>query len=261
MRPITVIAVSLILAPAVAHAQSSTQAQTQTKVSASAATKSASGEQTRSTDAQGSVEATLRAAHARGLPEEPIRRRVAEGRAKGASEAQIAAASHRTLVELQSSSEAMVRGGHAKPSDEETTRGAQLMERGYTSAQIEAVASKAPSDRSLVVAFETLTSLQARGASTATAVTKLEGLLAARASDEQLRELGASGNATAGLVGGLNAGQGNAGKGNNGTGNVAGSVAGTAGAAAGVGSAAAGATAGVTAGVTGAVGGVVGKKP
>ena len=262
MRKIT-LAASLLIAPAFVHAQTSVQAQSTTSVAASA-----SGEQKLSAESQAKIDANLRVAREKKLPEEPIRQRVAEGRAKGASEAQVVAASGKTLVDLQSSFDAMVRGGHTSPSDAEVAKGASLIASGYSSTQIEGIAKKAPSDRSLVVAFETLTSLQARGVPVDHAVTKLEALLAARSSDAEIKGLAANANAAAGLNGAVNA----VGPTGNATGatsangsaaGVAGSTAAGAGAAAkgAVGAAASGAAIGAkaTGGVAGAVSGVVGK--
>jgi hypothetical protein len=245
MRKITV-AAALVIAPVIAQAQTSVQAQSQASVSAEA--RAPRNETRLSAESQSRVEANVRAARERKLPEQPIRNRVAEGQAKGASEAQIVAASGRTLMDMQTSFDAMVRGGHAQPSETEVTRGSQLLARGYTSADIEAVARKAPSDRSLVVAFETLTSLQARGVPTARAVAQVENKLSARASDLDLRGLAVNANAAAGM-----------------TSAVSGAPNGAAGsAAAGAGAAATGAvgsatSAGVTGHVTGAVSGALGK--
>ena len=278
MRKIT-LAASLLVAPAITQAQASVQAQSQTTVSTSAsaspakrataaqvssATSSSTSisdtrEHQLSADAQSRIDADLHVARERKLPEEPIRQRVAEGQAKGAGDAQIVAASGRTLVDLQSSFDAMVRGGHRSPGDAEVSRGASLLARGYTSVQIEGVARKAPSDRSLVVAFDALTSLQARGVATTNAVAQLEGQLAARATDAQLLGLATSVGATGGSRGNnaMGSASGTA------TAGVAGSTAAGAGAAAtgAMGAAASGATTGVSAtgGVTGAVSGVLGK--
>jgi hypothetical protein len=245
MKKLT-LAATLVLAPTVLCAQASAQAESKTTVSATSAAQAGS-ERKLSADAQSSVDANIRVARERKLPEEPIRQRVAEGQAKGASDAQIAAASGKTLLDLQHSFDAMVRGGRANPSGDEVARGAQLVARGYTSTQLEAVTKQAPSDRSLVVAFETLTALQARGASTANAVAQIESRLAARASDAQLRELAANANAAVGVNGALNAGGAAAAA----TGAAA--AAGTVGAPSAPGSAAAG--------VAGTVSGVLGKKP
>ena len=278
MKKIT-LAASLLVAPAITQAQASVQAQSQTTVSTSAsaspakrataaqvssATSSSTSlsgtrEHQLSADAQSRIDADLHVARERKLPEEPIRQRVAEGQAKGAGDAQIVAASGRTLVDLQSAFDAMVRGGHRSPGDAEVSRGASLLARGYTSVQIEGVARKAPSDRSLVVAFDALTSLQARGVATTNAVAQIEGQLAARATDAQLLGLATSVGATGGSRGSNTTGSASGTV----TAGVAGSTAAGAGAAAtgAMGAAASGATTGVSAtgGVTGAVSGVLGK--
>ena len=298
MRKIT-LAASLIIAPVIVQAQGTAQSQggvsasvsgssgaRQASASATSSTQAsssisgsqsteqasgaASGSQTASSsssarhlsaDAQAKVDANLRAAHARKLPEEPIRQRVAEGQAKGASDAQIATASGRTLVDMQSAFEAMVHGGHTSPSDAEVSRGASLIARGYTTVQLEGVARNAGPERSLTAAFDVLTSLQVRGASNANAIGQVESQLAAHASDAQLGALATNANTTAGLNGALGGSQGSAATSAAGsaTAGVAGSAAAGAGAAASgmVGGAASGA--GATGGVSGAVHGVIGK--
>lgn len=256
MKKITLVA-ALVVAPAIASAQS--KVQTQSNVNASAAVSSHAGKSL-SVEGQAKVDANLKAARERGLPEAPIRRRVAEGEAKGASEAQIVSASGKTLADLQASYDAMVRAGRTKPNEEEITRGSQLVVRGYTTAQIEAVVQKTPSDRSLVVAFETLTALRARGVSSERAVAQVGSRLAARATDAELRGLAVDANVVAGANAGL------------GVGHAAGAAAGKAhggAAATAAGSAAAGASHGAAHGVgaaaggavSGAVGGVLGKRP
>ena len=256
MRKIT-LAASFIIAPALMHAQSTVQAQAGVKASAT----SSASTRGLSADAQAKVDANLRAARERKLPEEPIRQHVAEGQAKGASDAQIATASSRTLVDMQSSFEAMVRGGHSRPSDAEISRGASLMARGYTSAQLEGVARKGGSDRSLTTAFDVLTSLHARGVSNANAVAQVESQLAAHATDAQLGALATNANVNGGANGVLAGSQGSGAA--SATGGVSASTVGSA--AAGAGAAAGGVLggaaggAGATAGVAGAVHGVIGK--
>jgi len=193
-----------------------------------------------------SVDAEISAARAHGVPERPIRRRVAEGRAKGASDAQVAAAAHSLRLGLEASEAAMVRAGRAQPSDEEIARGAYAMERGYTDAQIEAVARSAPSDRSLVVAFDVLTRLSERGVPVARALAQVQSKLAARETDASIDAL-ASARTNAGAGAGL------------GVGHVTGAATATGNAAAGA--AASGTSA--TGSATGAVSGVIGatKKP
>ena len=261
------IAAAIVLAPALAGAQSTAQVQVQSQmqVHASGSPRQRAAQRTEakerprlSADAQAKVDANVKAARARHLPEQPIRDRVAEGEAKGASDAQIVAASGRTLVTLETSFDAMVRAGRTQPSDAEVTRGSQLVARGFTSAQIEAVARRAPSDRSLVVAFETLTSLQAKGTSTSDASARVEQMLAARVSDARMHELAVNASAAGQVGGALGHGAAN-GEANGAAVGSAGAGAGSA--AAGAGAAAAGALgqggAGAGAGVAGTVGGVL----
>jgi hypothetical protein len=244
MKKVTLVA-ALVLAPTLAHAQSgaNVQVQSQTQVEASAKSR---GESRLSTGSQAKVDADVRAAHGRRLPEEPIRRRVAEGEAKGASEAQIVAASGRALAELETAQDAMIAAGRRNPSNAEVTYGAQLVARGYTRAQLEEVAHHAPADRSLVVAFETLASMRAHGASSTEAVAQVESKLESRASDAEMRSLATNVTAGSQMEGHstLNAGD----HGQHG-------VAGSAAAGAGVAGAATGA---VGHGVAGVAGGVAG---
>jgi hypothetical protein len=275
MKKITLAAaVILVAVPLIARAQSgggSVKVESRTRVDASTQHSSQEGEPRRTTlsaDGQAKVEANLRTARGRKLPEQPIRERVAEGSAKGASEAQIVAASGRALAELQASYDAMARAGRSNPSGEETARGAQLVARGYTTAQLEGVARRAPSDRSLVVAFETLASLQSHGVSTTRAATQVENSLVARASDAQIHDLAINAGAATQVEGNFGAGHhggnvnGGAAAGVAGAANgVAGSAAAGAGAAAGAAGTLGRGTAGVAGGATGAVGGVVGGRP
>ena len=89
----------------------------------------------------------------------------------------------------------MVRAGRAKPQREEVARGSQAMEQGATEAQIEALVKHAPSDRSLVVAFDVLTKLSARGVPVDNALAQVQSKLDARATDDALGSLVAGANA------------------------------------------------------------------
>ncbi|MEX2153948.1 MAG: hypothetical protein WD825_11465, partial [Gemmatimonadaceae bacterium] len=130
--------------------------------------------------------------------------------------------------------EAMVRAGRTRPSDEETERGAYVLERGYTRAQIEAVVESAPSDRSLVVAFDVLTRLAARGVASANAVAQVRSKLESRAPDAQINALVGSsatihvghGQAQGGAAAGTNAAVGAAASGTKGAATATGAVSG-----------------------------------
>ena len=175
----------------------------------------------------------------KGVPREPVAKRVAEGEAKGASEASILVAAAKVRARLEASHDAMVAAGRKKPSDEEVERGELLMERGVTKAQIETVTRHAPSDRSLVVAFDVLSRLSARGIPVSNALAQVTAKLDARESDEAL--VAFAGKASA-------------------NGAVAGSAAGTTtGATTGATGAVTATTKGLGAGASGAVTGIVKK--
>jgi hypothetical protein len=164
---------------------------------------------TLSADASAKIDASVSAAHRRNLPEQPIRDRVAEGQAKGASEAQIVVAAQRTEARMEAAQSAMARAGRT-PTDAEVTRGEHAMARGTTDVQIEALARRTPSDRSMEVALDVLTQLQARGVPTANAVAQIESKLSAHASDAALLQLPASVNASATAAAAVNAPRGSA---------------------------------------------------
>jgi hypothetical protein len=187
------------------------------------------------------VDAEISAARERNLPTQPVRRRAAEARAKGRTDAQAALAARRMRAHLETSHDVLIQAGRDRPRDEEIERGAYVLERGYTRAQLEAVAKSAPSDRSLVVAFDVLTRLAARGVASTNAVSQVQSRLEARATDAQLTAL-ASSNAALGV------------------GNVPGGAAASGNAAAGAGVTATKGATSATGSVTGAVGGVL-KKP
>lgn len=255
----TAITLAMTLTPALLFAQASVTAKTDVSADAKAQaphTQASAGAQSStsatadfeapshfSARSRANLEATFRRAREQHVPEQPLRDRVAEGQAKGASEEQILISTNMLESRLAASQQALIRAGHAHPSDAEVERGADAEESGFTSAQVEAVARRTPPDRSVVVALDALTKLVARGVPTTQAVAQVQSRLDAGASDEALASLAASGNAAAGAT--ANVGNGAA------TGaNVAGN------AAAGVNAAARG-TGAATGAVTGAVGGSV----
>lgn len=104
------------------------------------------------------AEATLQAARDRGLPERPLYAVMLEGQAKGATEAQILGAEQQTLARLGLAQDAIVRAGRTEPTDAEVARGAGLLARGMTSAELSAVVEGIPSSQSLVLAFDAVAS-------------------------------------------------------------------------------------------------------
>jgi len=145
-----------------------------------------------STETRTRVEAMIRAAERDGLPSEPMADRAAEGQAKRAPDAAILAAVARTRAELDASLAALHNGGREQPDRDEVTRGAQVLARGATEAQLEALVRRTPSERQLTVAFDVLTDLTARGLPVEHALAMVGSRLEAGASDGQLTALTAS---------------------------------------------------------------------
>jgi hypothetical protein len=193
------LAMSLLLAPAALLAQASGSMQASAHANANAnvhvpASFSASG--------RTQLEATYARAREHHVPQQAIEHRVAEGQAKGASEAEILASSNKVEANMESAQEAMIKAGH-KPSDAEVESGAYAMERGVTSAQIQTMASHASSGRSLDVAFNVLTKLSDQGIATANAVAEVQSKLDAHASDASITSLVAKGKGGVKIGGGL----------------------------------------------------------
>jgi len=135
------------------------------------------------------LEAMYTDADKRDVPRGPIADRVAEGYAKGASQTTILASAGEFKSRMEATQDAMVSAGRKQPSHDEVERGALLMERGVTSAQIETMARRTPNERSLVVAFDVLGKLAARGVPVTQALTRVQAKLDARASDAAIISL------------------------------------------------------------------------
>ena len=247
MKSTTTMMLALICAPGALVAQQAT-------ASASASSQaSVSVPASYSAESKASIEASFKRAQQKNVPDQAMRERLAEGQAKAASDAQVATAIQKTEARLEASQSALVRAGRSNPTPQEVNAGEQAMARGATEANVEALAKHAPADRSLVVAFDVLSKLQAQGQPVDQALAAITAKLDARANDDALLSL--TGNASA--AGAANAGGNNP--------NASGAASAAGGATAGVGAAAKGATnaaAGVGAAVSGTVKAVVPpKKP
>ena len=154
----TTIALMLACAPGYLAAQTQPEGQTESKPASQSQATSGFSAETRVR-----LEAMLRVARERSLPTEPMTSVMAEGQAKGASDAQIIAATQKVEAELTASQQALIRAGRSQPSDAQVERGAQVIASGATSAQLEAFVRHQPSERRLEVAFQVLTDLAARG--------------------------------------------------------------------------------------------------
>lgn len=157
---------TLTLAPAIAAAQAEAGAQADARAQAALTVRR--GDSPRipeefSADTRARLTAMLEIARRRNLPAEPVNDRIAEGRAKGAAESEIVAASAATLAQLELSQSALHRAGRERPSDAEVSRGAQLLARGASTAQLSALAGREPSERRLDLALDVLLDLTAQG--------------------------------------------------------------------------------------------------
>lgn len=157
---------ALTLAPAVAAAQAETGAQAEARAQAALAARR--GDPPRipeefSADTRARLTAMLDITRRKSLPAEPVNDRIAEGQAKGATESEIVAASATTLAQLELSQSVLLRAGRERPSDAEISRGAQLLARGASTAQLSALAGREPSERRLEVALDVLLDLTAQG--------------------------------------------------------------------------------------------------
>jgi hypothetical protein len=186
----THLATALTIIPALLAAQQTgTSAATASSTSASASAQaSISVPATYSTESKAKIDAAFQAAKSKNLPDESMRQRIAEGQAKGASEAQVVAAVQSTQTRLEASQTALIRAGHANPQPDEVASGEQAMARGATEGQIEALVKRAP-DRSVAVALDVLAKLQANGQPIDQALAQVGAQLDAKAPDQAIQAL------------------------------------------------------------------------
>jgi hypothetical protein len=210
MRP-TTLTLALLSAPGLLAAQASSSTRAEGRAHASAEVKAHPHTTVTaglSAEARATLEAMLAKAETQHLPSEPMTDIVAEGRAKGAAEAQILAAAQKAMARLEASQSVLIRAGREHPSEEEVKRGASLIARGVSEAELEAFVEHAPSDRSLVVAFDVLTELTGKGLPVDQALAVIGARLEAGASDAQLHSLGGTIRTDASALAGLGIGLG-----------------------------------------------------
>lgn len=208
-------------------------------VPAAAAAQSASDSTTSSADVGVSTSATIgiqslrQEARDSQVPEQAVANVIAEGRAKGATNAQLLATGHATIQQLAAAKQAIVSAGRAHPSDGEIQQAATLMAQGATSAQVQVLAAQASADHSLMVAFSTVAALAARGESMPDAMAQVGSRLSAGLPDTNLAgsalQAGAEANSTSTLIvtGAVAGDATSAGMGNGGMVNASGQLAGS----------------------------------
>ncbi|HET8633351.1 MAG TPA: hypothetical protein VFL88_04335 [Gemmatimonadales bacterium] len=138
------------------------------------------------------IQALRREARDSQVPEQAVANVIAEGRAKGASDAQVVATGRASIKRLAAARQALISAGRERPSDAEVQHGATLMAQGATSAQLTALAAKASADHSLSVVLASAASLAARGEPVAEAMAQVSSRLYAGASDAELLDLSGS---------------------------------------------------------------------
>jgi hypothetical protein len=148
-------------------------------------------------NASAAVQATVAA----GLPTEPVHRVIAQGRARGASEAQIERAAVAAHGRLEASRQALRDEGRPEPTSAEIIAGADAMLVGARPADLERVRESAPRGRPLVASLTAVTELTVRGSRPADAAATVASRLRAGASDQAILTLSAGSGVNAGAAG------------------------------------------------------------
>jgi hypothetical protein len=212
------------------------------------------------------AEAVLNATVSAGLPDAPVRRVIAEGEAKGASEVAIARAAAQAQARLLAAREALGGSeGERAPTKLEVAAGAEALAAGARPEHLKRLRGEAPEGRSLEASLTAIAELRARGLDASAATSAIAARLARGASDAAITAFAGSvsSNAQLGALvsGGAAAGRGGAGaSAGAGVGANVGAGVGTsggAGAGASVGAGASGAAGGLTGGVSGGLTGTV----
>ncbi|MBI4420104.1 MAG: hypothetical protein HY560_04695 [Gemmatimonadetes bacterium] len=139
-------------------------------------------------DVADQVAGTVNDAIARGLPGQAIAERALEAIAKGRSGAEVSAAARAFAADLSGGRDALQRGGR-RPDASEMEAAATAMSLGVDGSAISALASSAPSGRSLAVPLAVIGALVDRGLPSDGALKAVQDRLAARAGNEELVEM------------------------------------------------------------------------
>lgn len=121
------------------------------------------------------AEATVQA----GLPEAPVRRTIEEGRARGASAAQVERAALAVQARLSSSRDALRSEGRHQPTEAEIIAGAEAIQSGARPSDLRRVRRAAPAGRSVTTSLTVLAELTARGEHPGRAAEAIAGRLRA----------------------------------------------------------------------------------
>lgn len=135
------------------------------------------------------LEATARA----GLPEAPVRRTIEEGRARGASEAQVDRAALAVHARLHASRDALRDESRPEPTSAEIVAGADALLSGARPTDLHRVRDAAPAERSLAASLSALAELTSRGENPSAVSGAIAAGIASGVSDNDLLRLAADG--------------------------------------------------------------------
>jgi hypothetical protein len=134
------------------------------------------------------VIAIVQEAQSHGLPGDFVADRALEAKAKGRSESEIATAASAMAGQLSAAQDALKNGGRS-PNASEIKAAATAQAQGVDGKTISALASSAPSGRSLAVPLAVLGALVSRGLPSDAALKTVQARLAAKASNAELADL------------------------------------------------------------------------
>ena len=135
------------------------------------------------------VLARIADARSRGLPGDALEHLALELQAKGMAPADIPEAVGRSEEAMAQGKAALLAGGRTHPTDAEVEAAGAGVGRGVDGSAVSALASSAPSGRSLAVPLAVMTSLVDRGLPSDAALARVRDRLQANASDDELAGL------------------------------------------------------------------------
>ncbi len=124
-----------------------------------------------SQEARARITAAFERARERNVPDDQMRQRLAEGEAKGASDAQVATAVQKSEARLETSQSLLIKSGRSNPRPEEINNAALALEQGVAESRIVAAITNPPANASVAASLGALIQVPAASASAAGSVT------------------------------------------------------------------------------------------
>ena len=141
-------------------------------------------------DAAQRVITVIRTAQAEGLPSDALANRSLKFAARGIPPQDIARAAGEQLARMRSARDFLRTARSPSPNGDEIEAGAEALRQGVTGPDVARLAKSAPSGRSLTVPLYVMGSLVSRGLHSDQALQRVQGELAARASDTDIEQAG-----------------------------------------------------------------------